>query len=150
MAQNDKGLRSRWRVPPPCATELECALLQVTSSFPLRAFPSSLLIPFPYGCPPLAGPVRPGCLDLTREVSLVDLTAGLAAGAAGVWAATGCRTAAGRRCADDPPSRDSETSIAPFTSPKGPDPPLLAAGAAWVGLEFALSCILLTKDGTKV
>ena len=90
----------------------------------------------------------PGRLDLAREVSLVALTAGLAVGAVGVWAAAGCRAAAGRGGGDEPPSRASDTSIAPFTSPKGPRPPLLAAGPAWAGLEFPLSCILLTKDGT--
>jgi len=55
VAQNDKGVRSRWRVPPPYATETECALLQVISSSPLRAFPPSLLTSFPL---PLAAAFR--------------------------------------------------------------------------------------------
>jgi hypothetical protein len=101
-----------------------------------------------YQRPPLAGSVRPGRLDLTREASLVDPTVGLAAGAFGVWAATGGRVVAGRRGDEEPPSSVSEMSIAPFTSPKGPAPPLLGAGVAWVGLEFVLSCILLNKEGT--
>ena len=58
--------------------------------------------------------------DLAREVLLVDLAAGLAAGAVGVWAATGCRAAAERGCDEEPPSRVSDTSMAPFTSPRGP------------------------------
>ena len=123
---------------------------QPQRAVPLRAFPSSLLTAFPYGCPPPGGLIRPGSRDLAREVSLVDLTPGLAAGAVGVWAAPGCRTAAGRGEGDEPPSKVSEMSIAPFTSPKGPAPLRVAPGAAGVGLEFALSCILLTKDGTNV
>ena len=47
MAQNNRGVRPRWRVPPPYTTEPECALPQVIPSFPLRAFPSSVLTPFP-------------------------------------------------------------------------------------------------------
>ena len=103
-----------------------------------------------YRCPALSGLVFPDCLDLTREASLVDITAGRAAGVVGVWAATGGRAVAGRGCDEEPPSRASDTSIAPFTSPRGPLPPLLAAGPAWVGLEFALFCILLSQDGRKV
>ena len=97
---------------------------------------------------PLAGPGRPGCLDLTREASLVDLAAGLAAGVVGVWAATGGRARAGRGADEEPPSKASDTSIASFTSPRGPALPPLAAGAAWVGLESALPWILLSNDGT--
>jgi hypothetical protein len=81
---------------------------------------------------------------------LVDLDAGLAAGVVGVWAAAGCRAAAGRGCDEEPPSRVSDTSIAPLTSPRGPDPLLLAGGAVWAGLEFELSCILVSKDGTNM
>jgi hypothetical protein len=100
-----------------------------------------------YRCPvPVAGPVGPGCLDLAREVSLVALTVGVAS----FWAATGCRAVAGRGCDEEPPSRASDTSIASFTSPSGPAPPRLEAGAVSVGLELALSCILLSKDGRKV
>ena len=101
-------------------------------------------------CPPLAGLVRPGCLDLAREVSLVALTAERAAGVVGAWAAAGCRAGAGRGGGEEPPSRASDRSMAPFTSPRGPAPLLLAAGAAWVGLELALSCILLSKDGRNM
>ena len=78
----------------------------------------------------------------------MDPAVGLAAGAFGVWAATGGRVVARRRDDEEPPSSVSEMSIAPFTSPKGPAPPLLGAGVAWVGLEFVLSCILLNKEGT--
>ena len=121
----------------------------------VSAFPAAAHAPQVRGksssqCPTLAGPVYLGRLDFAREVSLVDLTAGRVAGAVGDWAAAGCRAGAGRRGDEEPPSRASDTSIAPFTSPKGPLPPLLAAGPAWVGLEFVLSCILLTMDGTKV
>jgi hypothetical protein len=101
-----------------------------------------------YGRPPLAGSARPGCLDLARAALLVDLAAGLAAGVVGVRAATGGRTGARRGGDEEPPSKASDTSIASFTSPRGPAPPLVEAGAAWVGLESALLCNLLSQDGT--
>ena len=81
-----------------------------------------------------------------RETALVALTAG----AAGVWAGTGFRAVAGRGFDEEPPSIASDTSMAPFTSPREPAPPPLEAGSAWVGLEFALSCILLIMDGTNM
>ena len=71
------------------------------------------------------------------------------AGVVGVWAAAAGRDGAGRGLDEEPPSIASDTSIAPFTSPMEPAPPPLEAGAGWVGLEFALSCILLSKDGRK-
>lgn len=80
----------------------------------------------------------------------MELTAEVAAGVVGVWAAPGCRAVAGRGFDAAPPSIVSEMSIAPFTSPRGPAPPALEAGCAWVGLEFALSCILLNKVGRKI
>jgi len=40
-------------------------------------------------------------------------------------------------------------SIAPFTSPRGPDPLLVAAGVLdGGGAEFELSCILFINHGT--
>jgi hypothetical protein len=100
--------------------------------------------------PPLAGLVLPGGLNLAREASLVDLAAGLAAGAVGVGAATGGRAAAGRGVDEEPPSKASDRSMAPLTSPRGPALTALEAGAACVGSEFARSCILLSQDGTKM
>ena len=71
-----------------------------------------------------------GCLCLTLEALLVDLTAEVAAEGVGVWAATGCRAVAGRGFDAEPPSIVSDISIAPFTSPMGPVPLPLEAGSA--------------------
>ena len=100
-----------------------------------------------YGRPPPAGAIYLGSLDLARGVLLVDLAAGLAPGGVGVWEATGGRARAGRGADEPPPSKASDTSIAPFTSPKGPPPPALGLGATWIGLEFVLSCALFSKEG---
>ena len=86
-------------------------------------------------------------LDLAREVLFVDFAAGFAPGGVGVWAATAGRARAGRGADEPPPSRVSDTSMAPFTSPKGPPPPALGLGATWIGLEFVLSCTLFSKRG---
>ena len=77
----------------------------------------------------------------------MEPAAGLAAGALDVWAVAGFRAVARRGCDEEPPSRVSDTSIAPFTSPKGPAPPALGLGATWIGLEFVLSCALFSKPG---
>lgn len=77
----------------------------------------------------------------------MDVAARLAPGAAGVWLAAGCRVAAGRGWDEELPSKVSEISIAPLTSPRGPDPPLVEAGAAWDGLELEEFCSLLSREG---
>jgi hypothetical protein len=88
-----------------------------------------------------------GILDLAREVLFVDFAAGLAPGGVGFWGATAGRARAGRGADEPPPSRVSDTSMAPFTSPKGPAPPALGLGATWIGLEFVLSRTLFSKEG---
>lgn len=99
------------------------------------------------GCAPPAVATYLGSVGLAREVLFVDLAAGLAPGGIGVWAAAVGRARAGRGPDEPPPSKASDTSMAPFASPKGPPPPALGLGATWIGLEFVLSCGLFSKPG---
>ena len=70
------------------------------------------------GCAPPAVATYLGSVGLAREVLFVDLAAGLAPGGIGVWAAAVGRARAGRGPDEPPPSKASDTSMAPFTSPK--------------------------------
>jgi len=71
----------------------------------------------------------------------------LVASAAGTGAATGRRADPGRGFDGPLPSSASDTSIAPFTSPSGPPPPLAGAVIGPEDLSGFISCASLSRPG---